>query len=154
MESTNPSGHAGRLRMRRGSRLRLVAHATIKALMLLAVSAAAGLLVPATPQAAPAVVVVKMLDAPTEFDPPQVTISAGDSVRWQNDGNTLHDATNNPALAIDQNQVSSPAGVPAFDSGFMNPGQRFEQKFTVPGTYKYVCVPHETSGMIGTVIVK
>ncbi len=95
-----------------------------------------------------------MLDAPTEFDPTQVTINAGDSVHWQNDGNTIHDATNNPALAIDPKQVSSPAGAPAFDSGFINPGQSFEQKFTVPGVYKYVCVPHETSGMIGTIVVK
>ena len=62
--------------------------------------------------------------------------------------------TNNSSLAINKAQVSNPAGAKVFDSGFLNPGQSFDKKFTTSGTYKYVCVPHETSGMVGTIVVK
>jgi len=30
----------------------------------------------------------------------------------------------------------------------------FSHTFDVPGTYSYVCIPHETSSMVGTVIVE
>jgi plastocyanin len=35
----------------------------------------------------------------------------------------------------------------------MAPGAVFEHTFRVAGTYRYICVPHELAGMIGTVIV-
>ena len=34
------------------------------------------------------------------------------------------------------------------------PGATFEHTFEVPGAYEYVCVPHVTSGMTGTVEVE
>jgi plastocyanin len=49
--------------------------------------------------------------------------------------------------------VALPAGAGPFNSGNIGLGKEFSYTFTVPGTYKYFCIPHETSGMTGTVIV-
>jgi plastocyanin len=35
----------------------------------------------------------------------------------------------------------------------MKPGMTFDYTFTVPGTYKYLCLPHEKDGMIGYIMV-
>ena len=103
---------------------------------------------------APATVVVKMLDTPPSFEPAQVTIHVGDTVKWDNVGNSVHHATDDAGAAIKSNDVSRPAGAKPFDSGFIPPGASFTQTFTVPGTYKYVCAAHETSGMSGEIVVR
>jgi plastocyanin len=103
---------------------------------------------------APATVVVKMLDMPPSFEPAQVTIHVGDTVKWENVGNSVHHATDDSAAAIKSDDVARPAGAKPFDSGFIPPGANFTQTFTVPGTYKYVCAAHETSGMSGEVVVR
>jgi plastocyanin len=36
----------------------------------------------------------------------------------------------------------------------MKEGETFEVTFEVPGTYRYVCLPHEDHGMRGTVVVR
>ena len=98
-------------------------------------------------------IVIKMLDTPASFEPKTVTVSPGTTVEWQNVGNSVHHATDNPEMAINGADVASPDGAP-FDSGFMRPGEAFTHTFTKPGVYKYACVVHEASGMIGEVIVK
>ena len=103
---------------------------------------------------APATVVIKMLDMPPSFAPTQVTIKAGDTVKWENVGNSVHHATDDPAAAIKPGDVANPAGAKPFDSGFLPPGSSFTYTFTVPGTYKYVCAAHEMSGMSGEVVVR
>lgn len=99
-------------------------------------------------------VVVKMTDKPPRFVPENVTIKVGDTVQWINNAKSLHSATFNPAHAQNPADVSLPKGAKPFDSGFMAPGAKYSHKFTVPGTYKYVCIPHEKDGMKGEVIVK
>jgi len=99
-------------------------------------------------------VIVKMRDMPPSFDPSQVTINVGDTIKWENTGNSVHHATDDHEMAIKGDDVKSPPGTEAFDSGFMRPGESFTHTFTTPGIYKYVCVAHEASGMIGEVIVK
>lgn len=104
--------------------------------------------------AAASTVVVKMQDNPPKFLPEKVTIKVGDTVKWDNTGKVLHTVTNKPAFAINKADVSVPAGTKPFNSGFMTPGAKFSYKFTVAGTYKYICLPHQKEGMIGEVIVK
>jgi plastocyanin len=99
-------------------------------------------------------VIVKMRDMPPSFDPSVVTINVGDTVKWENIGNSVHHATDDHDMAIKSDDVQTPKGAPIFDSGFMRPGETFTHTFTTPGVYKYVCVAHEASGMIGEVIVK
>jgi plastocyanin len=103
---------------------------------------------------APATVVIKMLDMPLSFAPTQVTIKAGDTVKWENVGNSVHHATSDPSDAINPADVMNPPGAKPFDSHFIQPGESFTHTFTVPGTYKYVCAAHEMSGMSGEVVVR
>jgi plastocyanin len=109
--------------------------------------------VPGSANAAPAVV-IKMTDKPPKYIPEKVTIKVGQSIKWVNDAKTLHSVTGDPDSAQNPSDVSLPPGAKPFDSGFMPPDATFEHAFKVPGTYKYLCVPHEKDGMIGYVVVK
>jgi plastocyanin len=97
---------------------------------------------------------IKMTDTPPKFVPETITIQKGDSVEWINNAASLHSVTTNSAVAQDPKDVSSPSGAKPFDSGFMPPGAKWNYTFTVPGTYKYLCLPHEKDHMVGVVVVK
>jgi plastocyanin len=99
-------------------------------------------------------VTIKMLDMPPSFLPSKVTIKTGDTVKWENVGNSMHHATDDKSIVIKTDDVAAPTNEPIFDSGFMRPGESFSHTFTAPGVYRYVCVAHETSGMIGEIIVE
>jgi len=119
---------------------------------ILALTGAATLVAPTVANAA-AAVVVKMTDKPPMYKPMKVAIKVGQTVEWVNNAQTLHAVTTDPDSAQKPGDVASPPGAPPFDSGFMKPGMTFDYKFTVAGTYKYVCLPHEKDGMIGYVVV-
>jgi len=99
-------------------------------------------------------IVVKMIDMPASYEPARITIKVGETVEWKNVGNSVHHASSDPSTAVNPAEVSNPPGAKPFDSGFLQPGQSYTYTFTVPGTYKYICAPHETSGMLGEVVVK
>jgi plastocyanin len=99
-------------------------------------------------------IVVKMIDMPATYEPALLTIKVGETVEWKNVGNSVHHASSDPSTAVNPTEVSNPPGAKPFDSGFLQPGQSFTYTFTVPGTYKYICAPHETSGMVGEVVVR
>jgi plastocyanin len=123
--------------------------------ILTAITASLGfsILFPAFGAAAPAVV-IKMSDKPPQFLPNKVTIKAGQTVEWVNNAKTLHSVDGDPTMALKPSDVSLPPGAKPFDSGFMKPDMTWDYTFTVPGTYKYTCVPHEKDGMNGEVVVK
>ncbi len=87
--------------------------------------------------------VVTMTDTPAAFIPAKVTLKVGQTIEWKNTGQSVHGVT---SMAV-------PAGAQDFDSDLMMPGATFSYTFAVPGTYKYVCTPHSTSGMAGEVTV-
>lgn len=62
-----------------------------------------------------------------EFDPATVTIRAGGTVTWTNEGPSVHTATSDDGV---------------FDSGNLSRGDSFSQTFDEPGTYPYHCTPH------------
>jgi plastocyanin len=99
-------------------------------------------------------IVVKMIDMPATYEPAKLTIKVGETVEWKNVGNSVHHASSDPSTAINPTEVSNPPGAKPFDSGFLQPGQSYTYTFTVPGAYKYICAPHETSGMTGEVTVR
>jgi plastocyanin len=108
---------------------------------------------PTTAPAAEAVAVVAMSDDDV-FKPDTVTIVTGQTVRWENRGKKdEHSVTDDAKMADDAKDVSIPTGASPFHSGKINPGDSFEQRFEIPGTYNYVCVPHEEMGMKGRVVV-
>jgi hypothetical protein len=47
---------------------------------------------------------------PPSFVPTQVTIKAGDTVKWENVGNSVHHATSDPSDAINPANVANPLG--------------------------------------------
>jgi plastocyanin len=60
------------------------------------------------------------------FDPPQVTVLAGDTVGWHNTALRDHTVTGN-----------------GFDSGHIVPGGGFIHDFAAPGAYPYICTIHQ-----------
>ncbi|MCI0429831.1 MAG: plastocyanin/azurin family copper-binding protein [Rhodospirillales bacterium] len=87
------------------------------------------------------------------FSPQTVTIRAGQVVLWRNQSLFGHTVTFDRSAADDPSDVVLPAGAEPFSSGDIPPGETFAHKFTVPGTYRYVCLKHEGQSMTGTLIV-
>lgn len=98
-------------------------------------------------------VIVEMTGSLT-FAPATVTIRVGETVRWDNVSSVPHTVTADPAEVADPDNVSLPAGALPFASPLISAGGSYARTFTVTGTYRYVCVPHEGAGMLGTVIVE
>ncbi len=88
------------------------------------------------------------------FDPPTITIKAGETVEWKNSSREVHTVTADPRKATNAQDVELPKSAKPFDSGYLNPGQTYRHLFRTPGTYRYVCTLHEVQQMIGQVIVK
>jgi plastocyanin len=105
-------------------------------------------------EAAEPVAVIHMTNE-LKFQPARVTVRVGETVQWVNGPSTFaHTVTCDPAKAKQPEDVSLPVGAKAFDSGIMQSGATFQHMFTVAGTYKYFCIPHELLGMVGEVVVK
>jgi plastocyanin len=96
---------------------------------------------------------VTMNDA-LQFVPDTIWIREGQTVVWTNPTPVPHTVTADPDAVRDPDQVLLPQGAETFDSGNMFTGDEFRHTFTVPGEYRYVCVPHDMVGMVGTVIVE
>ena len=91
------------------------------------------------------------------FDPEEVTIGVGETVTWEFES----PGHNVSAVPEDSDEVSIPDGAEPFatyESGnefdTVPEGETFEHTFETAGTYTYVCVPHVSAGMIGTVVVE
>lgn len=97
--------------------------------------------------------VVDMTDKMT-FEPRSVTIKVGDRIRWTNSSKVPHTVTADPSKANDESHVRLPEQAETFDSGFIQPGETYTRRFSVPGRYTYFCIPHEAAGMIGEIIVE
>jgi plastocyanin len=80
-----------------------------------------------------------------DFDPPEVRIKAGESVKWT-------------WVAGSHNVVSGATCTPdgKFTSGAntVGVGSTFSHTFDTPGTYPYYCDPHCGIGMTGKIIVE
>ncbi|MGI8476692.1 MAG: cupredoxin domain-containing protein [Thermomicrobiales bacterium] len=94
------------------------------------------------------------IDDELVFHPAKMTVKIGESVTWRNTGTGMvHTATCDPAKVVDPSHVARPDGADPWDSGLIQRGQSWTHAFTVPGEYRYCCVPHESAGMVGTVVV-
>jgi plastocyanin len=82
---------------------------------------------------------VRIVDS--EFQPRQLTVKAGATVTWKNEGKMAHTVT------ADDGSFESPA---------LGAGKTFSRQFTEAGTYRYYCAFHGGAGgdgMSGTVVV-
>ena len=102
----------------------------------------------------PAVTVLMQGDS-MRFSPATVTIHRGQTVEWQNLSSTqTHNVVDDPSLVTNPADAKLPKGTKPFSSALLREGSTYEHTFTVPGTYRYACTPHEIDRMVGTVIVK
>ena len=105
------------------------------------------------PPTVPDTTVVGMSNA-LDFTPDSVVIEAGETVVWRNSSVLVHTVTAIADSAADPGRVELPDGAEPFGSGRLGPNETYRRTFEVPGTYRYVCLPHEAAGMIGTVVVE
>lgn len=100
----------------------------------------------------------------TEFVPRELTVEPGTTVVWRNTSARSHTVT------AYENDI--PEGAEYFASGgyeeettareewwsdrggILENSDTFSYTFEIPGEYGYVCIPHETGGMIGRVFVE
>ena len=96
------------------------------------------------------------------FDPESIEIAPGDTIEWPNVGSVGHSVT--------FYQDGIPDGATYFASGGFDSeeaartgwnngegnvagGESVSHTFETLGTYEYFCIPHESAGMVGEVVV-
>ncbi len=79
------------------------------------------------------------------FLPDNLTIQPGDTVTFEDAQDGPHDVMFNVVPKAVNEMIMSPQ--------MEKKGDKFSYTFTVPGTYKFHCHPHEALGMTGTLIV-
>lgn len=104
---------------------------------------------------------VDMTDGLT-FEPAEVTVAPGDTVVWENVGSIGHTVT---AYEDDIPEGAEYWASGGFDSesaarggyppdGEIGGGGTYEHTFETTGEHAYFCIPHESAGMTGTVVVQ
>jgi plastocyanin len=96
-----------------------------------------------------------------KFEPKTFRVQAGEPITFDNKSDESHTVT---ALEDELPDGAEYFASGAFTSeddarkdlagGLIDPGESFEVTLDEPGTYQYVCLPHESSGMMGTIIVE
>jgi len=84
----------------------------------------------------------------TRFDPETVTVAAGDTVRWEWDSGGHNVRPDSQPADADW------SGTPGGDGDTYGDGYTYEFTFEVAGQYEYYCAPHQSLGMVGTVVVE
>jgi len=124
-------------------------------------AAAAPAVPPAAPAAAPAtapatgnVAEVHMVTTPDgasgHFEPANVTVKKGDTVRFITDGKTVHNVSFPPA------DNAGKTGLPPQPGPYLTtPNANYDVVASMdPGTYNFQCDPHAPMGMKGTLTVQ
>ncbi|WP_336002513.1 cupredoxin domain-containing protein [Halorientalis halophila] len=95
------------------------------------------------------------------FEPETVPIESGETVRWTNESDVDHTVTASADEIPDEAAYFASGGFESeraarnrVTEGLIAPGENYEYTLDRPGTYGYYCIPHESSGMAGTVRVK
>jgi plastocyanin len=83
------------------------------------------------------------------FTPSQITIKAGESVRWRNEDTDVHTVTSGDPEDADAGRVFR---LP--ESGLLQPGESETLTFDEPGEFVYFCEIHPEDMRDATVIVE
>jgi plastocyanin len=120
---------------------------------------------PPKPMAAPAaattakvlsgVVTVNMVSYGGTFayEPQNLTVKVGTTVKWVNTSDNRHTATDDPKFEKNPGQAILPTGAAAWSTPFIASGQDTSYTFTTPGKYQYFCRNHGQFGMVATITV-
>jgi len=82
------------------------------------------------------------------FEPAELTIAPGTTVRW------VWDSDNHNVVRSNQPEGADWDGTEGGDSETYNTGHEYSHTFEVEGTYEYYCTPHESAGMVGSITVQ
>lgn len=95
------------------------------------------------------------------FLPEELSVEAGTEVVFTNNSGEAHSVT--------AYEDALPEGAEYFASGgfeteaearsniaasLLRQGENFSVTLTEPGTYRYFCIPHEETGMVGRIVVE
>lgn len=103
--------------------------------------------------------VIAAPDGELAFEPDEVTVSVGETVRW-GFAKGGHNVSCRPE---DTDAVVLPDGAAPFatygpeqdpEVTLVSRGETYEHTFEVAGTYTYVCIPHADGGMVGRIHVE
>jgi plastocyanin len=84
-----------------------------------------------------------------QFEPANLTIKAGDTVKWVNNKLSPHN------VVLDSTKVeANQAAKLSHKNLLFSPGESYETTFSEPGVYSYYCEPHRGAGMVGTITVQ
>jgi plastocyanin len=99
----------------------------------------------------------------SRFRPEELAVAPGTTVVWKNTSKSTHTVTAYENAIPDDAAYFASGG---FDSeaaareawnarsgGSISQQRTFSHTFEIPGTYNYVCIPHEPNGMVGSVVV-
>ncbi len=94
------------------------------------------------------------------FEPGSLNVSVGATVTFTNDTDESHTVTAREGSLPDGADFFDSGGAPderaahrVLAEGLVGPGESYEVTFEVPGNYRYFCIPHESDGMDGVVVV-
>jgi len=87
------------------------------------------------------------------YQPATITVTRGTTLTWMNVGNVPHTVTDDPSKAANRSDAMLPEGAQPWDSGYIAGNSSFTHTFDTAGEYTYFCIPHESLGMVGRVIV-
>jgi plastocyanin len=96
------------------------------------------------------------------FDPQEYEVSVGETVVWVNTSAKGHTVTayedeipEDAAYFASGDFGSEAAAREGWqeNEGVLTSGDSYEHTFDVAGEYRYVCLPHENGGMVGTIVV-
>lgn len=95
--------------------------------------------------------------------PDEHEVSVGDTVVWGNNGSRGHTVTAYERTIPDEADYFASGGYDDLDTardewhatggGNISPGETYEHTFEVLGRHNYLCIPHESGGMVGVVVV-
>ena len=95
-----------------------------------------------------------------QFSPDRIDVDAGQTVVFENVSDESHTVTAySDDLPEGANYFASgdledeETARDSLADGLLEPGESFEVTLSEPGTYRYFCIPHEFSGMKGTIVV-
>lgn len=112
----------------------------------------------ASPVGSPTPAVTVKMTTQLRFEPEHVTVKVGETIAWVNESTLPHTATGapeqNPVATSHPEYVRLPDGAEPWGSELLQPGESYVHTFTIPGEYKYLCIPHVLSGMRGTITVE
>lgn len=103
--------------------------------------------------------------SPMAFEPETLTVEPGTTVVWKNTSSRGHtvtayenaipgDAEYFATGGFETQAAARDAWNTLGEDGIIGPGQTFSYTFEIPGQYDYFCIPHETEGMVGSVVVE